>query len=343
MKLTALIMAGGKGERFYPASRNKLPKQFLSLTSDHETMIQKTIKRISPLVNIKDTYILTNKMYKDLVHEQLPDLPIENIILEPVARNTAPAIELGIEKLKQKEEDAVVIVLPSDHLIKDENEFRNVISKGASFASSNDALITIGIKPTEPNTGYGYIHLGEKNEHLYKVDKFVEKPNLEKAKEYLNEGMYIWNAGMFIFTIKNIDKAFKTYMKNQYDILSNDISKFEYVESVSIDYGIMEKANNIYVIPGDFGWDDVGSWLALERINGTDANGNTILNKDVEIYQTKRTTIKGDNDKLIITLGVDNLIVVESDDVILVANKDKINDIKQVIADIKSKKLDKYI
>ena len=343
MKTVALIMAGGRGERFFPASRIKLPKQFLCLTNDNETMIQKTVKRISPLVDINDVYILTNKMYKDLVKKQLPNLPEENIVLEPVARNTAPAIELGVEKVKEKYDDAAIVVLPSDHLIKDEDEFRRIIKKGFVFAEKNNAILTIGIKPTEPNVGYGYIHLGSPIEDIYKVDKFVEKPNLEKAKEYLNEGNYVWNAGMFIFTIKNIDLAFKTYMKNQYDILTKDLTKFDQVESISIDYGIMEKASNIYVIPGDFAWDDVGSWLALERINGVDNNGNTILNKDTISIETNNTTIKGDNDKLIITLGVDNLIVVESNDVILVANKDKISDIKQVIADIKNKNLDKYI
>ncbi|HBF68462.1 MAG TPA: mannose-1-phosphate guanylyltransferase [Firmicutes bacterium] len=343
MKIVALIMAGGRGERFYPASRIKLPKQFLCLTNDNETMIQKTVKRISPLVDIKDTYILTNEMYKDLTKEQLPGLPEENIILEPVSRNTAPAIELGVEKVKDKYDDALIIVLPSDHLIKDENEFRRIISLGADFAIKNNALITIGIKPNEPNTGYGYIHLGEQKGNLYKVNRFVEKPNLEKAIEYLNDGNYVWNAGMFIFTIKNIDNAFKAYMKKQYDILSKDTSKFSEVDSISIDYGIMEKANNIYVIPGDFGWDDVGSWLAIERINGVDNNSNTILNKDTVTLETTRTTVKGDNDKLIITLGVDNLIVVESNDVILVASKDKISDIKKVIATLKEQGKDKFI
>ena len=342
MKIVALIMAGGRGERFYPASRIKLPKQFLCLTNDKETMIQKTVKRISPIVDIKDTYILTNEMYKGLLMSQLNGLPEENIVLEPVSRNTAPAIELGVEKVKEKYDDAVVIVLPSDHLIKDEGEFRKILLKGCNFASRNDALITIGIKPTEPNTGYGYIHLGEKKE-IYKVDKFVEKPNLEKAIEYLNEGKYVWNAGMFIFTIKNVDKAFQKYMPNQYEILSKDTARFSEVESISIDYGIMEKANNIYVLDGDFGWDDVGSWLALERINGADENGNTVLNNDTEVYETKNTTIKGNNDKLIITLGVDNLIVVESDNVILVASKDKISDIKKVISNLKEDKKEKYI
>lgn len=342
MKTVVLVMAGGKGERFYPASRNNYPKQFLCLLNDDESMIQKTVNRVLPIVDKEDVYILTNILYKDEVKKHLPFAKEENIVLEPSARNTAPAIELGIEKVKEKYEDALIVVLPSDQLIKDEANFLATLKLGIEYASNNDALITIGIKPTEPNTGYGYIKLSDSNK-VSKVNRFVEKPNLEKAKEYLNEGDYVWNAGMFIFSLKNIDKAFKTYLPNQYDILSKDTSKFNDVEPISIDYGIMEKANNIYCVKGDFGWDDVGSWLSLERNNVQDKNGNTVLNKDVILLDSTNNIIKGKNNKLIATLGVNDLVIVEDDDVILIAKKDKVSNIKEIIKTLKEEKKDKYI
>ena len=189
---------------------------------------------------------------------------------------------------------------------------------------------------------YGYIKLGH-GKNIYKVDSFTEKPGLNKAKEYLKEGNYVWNAGMFIFSLKVMDEAFKKYLPKQYELLSRDLKNFEKVEPISIDYGVMEKANNIYCIPGSFGWDDVGSYLALERIYPMDKNKNVIENKDVVTIDTKQTIIKGTNKKLIATLGVSNLVIVETDDVILVADKDKVSDIKEVIKDLENKKLDKYI
>jgi mannose-1-phosphate guanylyltransferase len=340
MKTVVLIMAGGRGERFWPLSRIDHPKQFLCLTNDKESMIQKTVNRVLPLVDIKDIYVLTNELYKDKVLEHLPNLPKENIVLEPVAKNTAPAIELGLEKVKEKYDDAAVIVLPSDHLIKDEKAFRNVLSKGVEFASKNMAIITIGITPNEPNTGYGYIKLGN-GKDIYKVDSFKEKPSLEVAKSYLKEGGYVWNAGMFIFTIKTMDEAFKKYLPKQYEIISKDTSRFSEVESISIDYGIMEKADNIFSIPGDFGWDDVGSYLALERINPMDKDNNVIQNKDTVTSDTKGTIIKGTDKKLIATLGVSDLVIVETDDVILVADKNKTGDIKKLLEEVKKQNQEK--
>lgn len=340
MKTVVLIMAGGRGERFWPLSRIDHPKQFLCLTGDKESMIQKTVNRVLPLVDIKDVYVLTNELYKDKVLEHLPNLPRENIVLEPVMRNTAPAIELGLEKVKEKYEDAAVIVLPSDHLIKDENEFRNIIQKGVEFAKENKAIITIGITPNEPNTGYGYIKLGN-GKDIYKVDSFKEKPSLEVAKSYLEEGGYVWNAGMLIFTIKTMDEAFKKYLPKQYEIISKDTSRFNEVESISIDYGIMEKTDNIFSIPGDFGWDDVGSYLALERINPMDKDNNVIQNKDTVTLDTKGTIIKGTDKKLIATLGVSDLVIVETDDVILVADKNKTGDIKKLLEEVKKQNQEK--
>ena len=342
MKTIALIMAGGKGERFYPASRNLLPKQFLSLGADNETMIQKTVNRIRDLVSPQDIFVLTNKNYLSLVKEQLKDVPTENIVLEPLSKNTAPAIELGVEIAKRKYDDAKVIVLPSDHIIKDEVEFRRILKVATQFVENKESILTIGIKPTEPNDGYGYIKISDSQE-ISKVAEFKEKPTIEVAKQYVESGNYLWNAGMFIFTIKSIDNAFKKYMSNQHMLLTESLDNFPKVESISIDYGIMEKADNVYCIKGDFAWDDVGSWNALKRINGEDENQNTILNDKTVLVNSTNVTIKGTNKKLITGVGLKDIVIVETDDVILVANKNELSDIKKLTAKIKEKQLDKYL
>ena len=342
MKTIALIMAGGKGERFYPASRNLLPKQFLSLGADSETMIQKTVNRIRDLVSPQDIFVLTNKNYLSLVKEQLKDVPTENIVLEPLSKNTAPAIELGVEIAKRKYDDAKVIVLPSDHIIKDEVEFRRILKVATQFVENKESILTIGIKPTEPNDGYGYIKISDDQE-ISKVAEFKEKPTLEVAKQYVESGNYLWNAGMFIFTIKSIDNAFKKYMSNQHMLLTESLDNFAKVESISIDYGIMEKADNVYCIKGDFAWDDVGSWNALKRINGEDENQNTILNDKTVLVNSTNVTIKGTNKKLITGVGLKDIVIVETDDVILVANKNELSDIKKLTAKIKEKQLDEYL
>ncbi|MDY5668984.1 MAG: mannose-1-phosphate guanylyltransferase [Bacilli bacterium] len=342
MKTIALIMAGGKGERFYPASRNLLPKQFLSLGADNETMIQKTVNRIRDLVSPQDIFVLTNKNYLSLVKEQLKDVPTENIVLEPLSKNTAPAIELGVEIAKRKYDDAKVIVLPSDHIIKDEVEFRRILKVATQFVENKESILTIGIKPTEPNDGYGYIKISDSQE-ISKVAEFKEKPTIEVAKRYVESGNYLWNAGMFIFTIKSIDNAFKKYMSNQHMLLTESLDNFAKVESISIDYGIMEKADNVYCIKGDFAWDDVGSWNALKRINGEDENQNTILNDKTVLVNSTNVTIKGTNKKLITGVGLKDIVIVETDDVILVANKNELSDIKKLTAKIKEKQLDEYL
>ena len=342
MKTIALIMAGGKGERFYPASRNLLPKQFLSLGADNETMIQKTVNRIRDLVSPQDIFVLTNKNYLSLVKEQLKDVPTENIVLEPLSKNTAPAIELGVEIAKRKYDDAKVIVLPSDHIIKDEVEFRRILKVATQFVENKESILTIGIKPTEPNDGYGYIKISDDQE-ISKVVEFKEKPTIEVAKQYVESGNYLWNAGMFIFTIKSIDNAFKKYMSNQHMLLTESLDNFPKVESISIDYGIMEKADNVYCIKGDFAWDDVGSWNALKRINGEDENQNTILNDKTVLVNSTNVTNKGTNKKLITGVGLKDIVIVETDDVILVANKNELSDIKKLTAKIKEKQLDKYL
>lgn len=350
MKVVCLIMAGGKGERFWPRSRNALPKQFLSIDQSGDTLIQKTVNRISPLVDIKDVFVITNEKYASIVKEQLKGIPSDNVISEPVGRNTAPAIGLSLEVIKRKYDDCVMIVLPSDHIILNEKQFILDMKSVVEFAKDNDALLTMGIKPTNPNTGYGYIQLGDRvTSSIYKVNSFKEKPSLDIAKQYLASGDYAWNSGMFIWKLSSIEKAFKQYLPNQYKLLSEHYEKddfteaFSNVESISIDYGVMEKANNIYVIRGDFAWDDVGSWLALERINKVDDNNNCLLADKLEMTRTSNTTVVSNSDKLIATVGVKDLVIVETDDVILVASKDEVSNVKEIIAQLKAKKEDKYL
>lgn len=356
MKITALIMAGGKGERFWPRSRVNLPKQFLSLTDDGKTMIQLTVERISPIVDLEDVYIATNKAYRELVKEQLPGLPEENILCEPIGRNTAPCIGLGAVHAASKYEDAVMIVLPSDHLIKSNEIFIETFKEACEVAVKGDNLVTVGITPNYPETGYGYIKYdaADKEGFAYGVDKFVEKPDLETAKEYLADGSYLWNSGMFTWKVSTILNCFKKYMPSTYDGLmkikaaiktaDEDAvleAEFPNLESQSVDYGIMEKAENIYIIPGNFGWDDVGSWLAVGRIKKTDDNNN-VVNGNVVTVNTSDCVIEG-ADKLIATVGLRDMVVVDTKDAILISTKENAGEIKQVLAKLRESGKNQYL
>lgn len=356
MKITALIMAGGKGERFWPRSRVNLPKQFLSLTDDGKTMIQLTVERISPIVDLEDVYIATNKAYRELVKEQLPGLPEENILCEPIGRNTAPCIGLGAVHVASKYEDAVMIVLPSDHLIKSNEIFIETFKEACEVAIKGDNLVTVGITPNYPETGYGYIKYDASNKDgsAYGVDKFVEKPDLETAKTYLADGSYLWNSGMFTWKVSTILECFKKYMPSTYDglmkiksaIKTADEEKvleaeFPNLESQSVDYGIMEKAENIYILPGSFGWDDVGSWLAVGRIKKTDDNNN-VVNGNVVTVNTSDCVIEG-SDKLIATVGLRDMVVVDTEDAILISTKENAGEIKQVLAKLRESGKNLYL
>ena len=348
MKITAVIMAGGRGERFWPKSRNSCPKQFLSLTSDGETMIQKTVKRLSSLVAAEDVYIVTNSAYIGLVNEQLPQIPAENILAEPCARNTAPCIAFAAAVIGRKYDDAIMLVLPSDHLISYEKIYVSTLRKAVSVAEEGKNLVTIGITPTYPETGYGYINFGEEAGNAFAVERFVEKPDLATAKGYLASGDYLWNSGMFVWKVSTILSDIKEFMPDIYEgavrigesfgtdkyeeTLKKEFSAFR---SESIDFGIMEKADNIYTIPGSFGWDDVGSWLAIERINQTDDLKN-YFEGDVVAVDSKRTTVCGGK-RLIAAIGTRDVIIVDTDDVLLVCSKNNTQDVKKAIAELKAK------
>lgn len=356
MKRTALIMAGGKGERFWPRSRVSLPKQFLSLTDDGKTMIQLTVERISPLVNIEDVYIATNKNYKELVKQQLPDIPEENILCEPVGRNTAPCIGLGAAHVAKKYDDATMIVLASDHLIKNNEIFTETFTQACEVAEKGENLVTIGITPNYPETGYGYIKYDQntKEGSAYAVEKFVEKPVLEVAKEYLADGHYLWNSGMFVWKVSTILNNFKKLLPESYAALmkikesvgtadeETVLNKeFMNLEAESVDYAIMEKADNIYIIPGNFGWDDIGSWLAVGRIKKTD-DDNNVVNGNVVTVNTKNCVIEG-ADKLIATVGLRDMVVVDTKDATLISTKENAGEIKKVLAKLRETGKNQYL
>ena len=343
-------MAGGRGERFWPKSRNDFPKQFLSLTSDGKTMIQKTVQRILPLVSYDDIFIVTNQKYVGLVKEQLPQIPDENILAEPMAKNTAPCIGLACAVIRKKYQDAMMLVLPSDHLIRYEPMYIDTLKQAISVAEQDNTLVTIGITPTYAETGYGYINFSRDTQEnrmcVYKVNRFVEKPDIDTAKKYLASGDYLWNSGMFVWKVSSIMNDFARFLPETYEGLERIEesvgqdnfeqvlrTEFEKFKSESIDFGIMEKSDSIYVVSGSFGWDDVGSWLALERINTTNEYGSYVKG-DVITINTKRSIVSGGK-RLIAMVGVEDMIVVDTDDTILICAKDSAQDIKKVIENLK--------
>ena len=341
--LCALIMAGGKGTRFWPLSTEEKPKQFLNLIGE-ETMIQMTVNRIKPIIPIERVFVCTGEMYVDLVKEQLPDLPEQNIIVEPEGRNTAPCIALSAFVIKKYYKDTNMIVLPSDHLISNEDEFRNVIKNADEFVKENkEAIITLGMEPTRAETGYGYIRYGKgesqiNNHKVIKVDAFVEKPNKEKAEAYIKEGNYLWNGGMFLWSADNILNQIEKYSKGTYEALKDietvdneEIQElindnYHKTEAISIDYAVMEKSDSIYVVPSRFGWDDVGSWEALDRYREKDDKGNVLVGNAKVVDSHGNLVISSSHD--IVVEGLKDIYVIENDGKILVGPKSNVSNVK---------------
>ena len=343
--LCALIMAGGKGTRFWPLSTEEKPKQFLNLIGE-ETMIQMTVNRIKPIIPIERVFVCTGEMYVDLVKEQLPDLPEQNIIVEPEGRNTAPCIALSAFVIKKYYKDTNMIVLPSDHLISNEDEFRNVIKNADEFVKENkEAIITLGMEPTRAETGYGYIRYGKgesqiNNHKVIKVDAFVEKPNKEKAEAYIKEGNYLWNGGMFLWSADNILNQIEKYSKGTYEALKDietvdneEIQElindnYHKTEAISIDYAVMEKSDSIYVIPSRFCWDDVGSWEALDRYREKDDKGNVLVGNAKVVDSHGNLVISSSHD--IVVEGLKDIYVIENDGKILVGHKSNVANVKEL-------------
>lgn len=357
MRKVAVIMAGGKGERFWPQSRSSMPKQFLSLTDDGKTMIQLTVDRLKGFVEPEDIYIATNQNYREIVKEQLPNVPAQNILFEPAPRNTAPCIAFAAAVIKKRYEDAVMIVLPSDHIIANTPLFVETFTTAAQVAQQADNLVTVGVAPNFPETGYGYIKMApkaEEQQNVFPVEKFVEKPDYETAKQYLLEGNYLWNSGMFTWKVSTFYKNIAEFLPGTYKMAkgienATDTKEFEQVvqqefehcETVSVDYGIMEKAPNVYTVPASFGWDDVGSWLSLERINKQDEQGNVV--KGTALLENCKNSIFVASERLLAGVGLENMIVVETEDAVLVCEKDAAQNVKKIVEQLKKNKMDQYL
>jgi mannose-1-phosphate guanylyltransferase len=346
MNTCAVIMAGGRGERFWPLSRNNRPKQFLPLVHDEKTMIQQTVERILPLIAMEDMLVVTNERYKTLTRQQLPTLCEENILCEPAAKNTAPCIGLAAMTLRRRVGDCVMAVLASDHLIVDEEAFRRVLATAISMAAAGENILTIGIPPAYPETGFGYVHFDAGREvapGVHAVHGFVEKPDPDTAQAYVQSGEYLWNSGMFVFRASTILKQIERHMPTLYQGLLNieaamDTDAYETVlresfesfDAVSIDYGVMEHAENIFTVPGNFGWDDVGSFAAAGRIREKDENGNALVG-DVLAIKSEGCTVYAGAKRLVTTLGVSDLVVVDTDDVVMVCKKDEVQQVKALV------------
>jgi mannose-1-phosphate guanylyltransferase len=347
-----VIMAGGSGKRFWPLSRQSNPKQFLSITSEM-SMIQMTVDRMKDKVAMENIYIVTAASQKELVQKHLPALPEENIILEPQGMNTAPALALSaIYLLRKHSPDDKMLVLAADHVIKDVPGFLDSLEP-ADTASNDNNLVTFGIKPSFPSTGYGYIESGEKLEYGEVVNSFKEKPDEETAEEFFNSGNYYWNSGMFMWKLETILSAFKEYLP-KVNTLLNDISNqwkkeginadiselYTKMPRIPIDIGIMEQADKRVVIPVDYGWSDVGGWKALSEITPADKNGN-YTKKDSEILNSKNNYVY--SDKFIAMIDVDNLVVVETPDAILISNKDSSEKVKDIVTSLENKSKKQYL
>ena len=345
-----VIMAGGIGSRFWPFSRTNNPKQFHDVLGIGTTLLQMTVNRFRDICAIENILIVTNVDYKHLVKEQLPDLPEQHILCEPIGRNTSPAIAYACYKIYQLNPQANIVVAPADHVILKEEAFKKVVREALQAAAKQDVLLTLGITPTRPDTGYGYIQFIDEDQPLKKVKTFTEKPDLELARVFLDSGDFVWNAGIFIWNVKSILHAFRMHLNEIAEIFEegaaylNTSQECEFINrayshcrNVSIDYGIMEKADNVYVILSDLGWSDLGTWNSLYSIGAKDAQGN-VVDGDALLYETHNCIVKTPEERLVVIQGLENFIVAEYDNVLLICHKEEEQRIKEFVADVKNKK-----
>ncbi len=355
-------MAGGVGSRFWPLSKSAKPKQFLDILGTGKTLLQQTFNRFESICPAENILIVSNKDYKDIILKQLPKIKEENVLLEPMRRNTAPCIAYANFKIQQQNPNANIIVAPSDHLILNEQEFVKMLKLGLDYVANNDALLTLGIKPSRPETGYGYIQISDsqnleedKNE-INKVKTFTEKPNAEMAKIFYESGEFFWNSGIFLWSLNSIMDSFNKHLVEVNDLFRKGVDIYNteneqsfidetYAESknISIDYGIIEKADNVYVLCTDFGWSDLGTWGSLyENINKNNEK-NAVIGRNVLCYDTENSIINMPNGKLAVIQGLSDYIVVDSNDTLLICKKGDEQKIKQFVNDVKVKKGDSFI
>lgn len=356
MEIYEVIMAGGGGTRFWPLSRSERPKQFINV-SGKDILLNETISRMDGVIKRENVYVVTGKQHRHLVEKEiLNGIPFSNILTEPAGRNTAPCILYAASVLAKEKGDGIMCVFAADHHIKNVAEYQRIVKTAAKHAMENDCIMTIGITPTYPATGYGYIKSSEKlTDEIYSVEQFVEKPDLQKAKEYIATGKYSWNSGIFVFKVSVILEAFKKYLPKMYEQMQeiivargNDDEQtvleeiYPALESVSVDYGIMEKADCVRVIAGDYGWSDVGSLDELKTFHAENEDGNILIGKDIVSVDSKNCIVKSE-DRLIALVGVEDLIVVEADDTVLVCKKDKAQEVKKVTEQLKAQGKTQYL
>lgn len=357
-----VIMAGGVGARFWPMSRTSHPKQFIDILGTGETLIQQTFSRFKKICPRENIYIVTNEIYKDLVKQQIPGIADEQILLEPSRRNTAPCVAYANYCILARDPEACVVVAPSDHVILKEDIFLANIKSALTAAAENDWLLTLGIRPSRPDTGYGYIQYNDgktvykKDPQVRKVKTFTEKPNLELAVTFLQCGDFLWNSGIFVWSLKSIMKAFAAYLPEVDVLFREGIGKYgtrkekafisetyTVCKSISIDYGVMEKADNVYVLAADFGWSDLGTWGSLYENRPKDENGNTVVGRNVMLYESSNCIVNMPKEKVVVLEGLNDYIVVESDNVLLICRKSDEQQIRQYVNDVRLEKGEKFV
>ncbi|WP_304145597.1 mannose-1-phosphate guanylyltransferase [Mesoflavibacter zeaxanthinifaciens] len=346
----AILMAGGVGSRFWPVSTESFPKQFHDMLGTGDTLLQKTFQRLNKLIPTENIFILTNEKYNDLVLQQLPEVKQKQVVLEPAMRNTAPCILYASLKIQKLNPDAVMIVAPSDHWIEDETAFTQNVQQAFQFCEQNDALMTLGIKPTFPNTGYGYIECGNASEeNISEVIQFREKPDYNTAKQFLVQGNFLWNAGIFMWSASSVINAFKNnqpelfqHFNKGMDLYNTDAEakfieeNYAKAENISVDYAIMESSKNVYVIPATFDWNDLGTWGSLYDKLDKDQNQNAVVNAKTLVEDASGNMIRTAKEKVVVVDGLNDYIIVDKDEVLLIFPKTKEQDIKKVLQNVKN-------
>lgn len=343
----AILMAGGVGSRFWPVSTTSKPKQFRDLLGSGETLIQTTFRRLNKIIPAENIFILTNEIYEDLVKEQLLGVKNEQIVLEPAMRNTAPAVLLAALKIRKKNEDSLMIMAPSDHWIENEAAFISDVDLAFEACRKEERIITLGIRPTFPNTGFGYIKFEKGPEKIRKVQNFTEKPSFEKARDFLLQGNYMWNAGIFIWNTSYLLQSFQRNLPEMYELFAageevlNASTEAEFIkrtypkaENISIDYGILERESNIYVIPAGFDWNDLGTWGALYDEVDKDENKNAVLKARVHAVKASGNIISSNSNKIVVVEGINDFIIIDENDVLLIVPKEKEQEIKAIRAEV---------